>query len=146
MYKASQSLIDILKLNGFRDKSYLYTSEYGRRFLSSTTDYDPGKHKKVFGLGYGKRRLEIYFDYINIAVTEQGNFLTDHYIQLSESQLRSIITFFKCSYARQKTLKKYCEYKVECAGNLMLLQREAKTCEPPFDKDFENLFNSVLLG
>lgn len=145
MYKASQKLIDILKQNGFRDKSYLYMPEYGKKFLSSTAEYDPGKHKKVFGLGYGKRRLEIYFDYINIAVTEQGNYLTDHYIQLSESQLRSIITFFKCSYERQKTLKRYCEHKIECAGDLMLCQRRAKTCEPPFDRDFEKLYNSVLL-
>lgn len=146
MYRASPSLIEILKQNGFRDKSYLYMPQYGRKFLSSTTDYDPGKHKKVFGLGYGKRRLEIYFDYINIAVTEQGNYLTDHYIHLSESQLRSIIAFFKCSYERQKTLKKYCENKIEYSGDLMVRQREAKTCVPPFDKDFENLYNSVLLG
>ena len=71
MYRASQTLIEILKQNGCRDKSYLYMPEYGWKFLSSTTDYDPGKHKKVFGLVYGKRRLEIYFDYIKIAVTEQ---------------------------------------------------------------------------
>lgn len=42
MYQASQELFEILKQNGFRDKSFLYVMDYGDRYKASLS-YDPKK-------------------------------------------------------------------------------------------------------
>lgn len=144
MHKASTELITILKNNGLRNKSYLYTKDYGERY-SCKEPYDPCAYKRAFGLGTGKRRLKIYFNYNYISVTERGRYLTDEYYELDESQLRSIIAYFKCSYQRQKTLKGTCNYKIEFAGQLMKKERERGWVEPPFDAEFEKFYNSVKI-
>lgn len=141
MYTASKELIEILKKNGFKDKSYQYLPDFGKKY-EAQKDYTPAR-KKVFGMGHGKRKTKISFDYASISVSERGVFITEQYIRLDECQLRSIITFFKCSYARQKTLIEHCSNRIETAGNLMKQDRNNGICHPPFDKKFEQIYNSI---
>lgn len=144
MYKPSQQLIDILIKNGFKNKSYQYVPEFGNKY-SSKSVYDPSRHSRVLGLGYGKRKLAFKFDSMFLEVTDRGFIITDRYTQLDECKLRSIIAYFKCSYTRQETIKEYCCRKIELAGQLMKEQRLRGRCEAPFDTAFEEIYNSIKL-
>jgi|GEM_PF-5908630 len=61
--------------------------------------------------------------------------------ELDENQLRSIITFFKCSHYKQNSIRSHCE--IENAGEMMLEQRSLDIIMPPFDKKFEAIFYSI---
>lgn len=144
MYCASQHLIDILVTNGFKNKSYQYVPEYGNKY-SSKSPYDPSRHKRVLGMGNGKRKLALKFDYMYLAVTDRGIFITDQYTELDECKLRSIVSYFKCSYARQETIKQYCSGKIEFSGQFMKEQRLTGRYDATFDLAFENIYNSIQL-
>ena len=143
MYQAEQVAI-ILEKNDFRNKSYQYVPDYGEKF-SFRQPYNPGAYKRVYGIGYGKRRLEFYFDYTNMAVTDGSSYITDSYLEIDECKLRSIIAYFKCSYARKETIKRYSGNRIELAGEIMHKQRRLKLMCSPFDKSFEMQYKDVIL-
>lgn len=142
MYFASQQLIDILVKNGFKNKSHQYIPGYGNMY-SSKSGYDPTKHKRVLGVGYGKRKLALKIDKMFLFVTDRAIRITDEYTELDECKLRSIISYFKCSYARQANIKLYCSGKIEFSGQFMKEQRLTGRYEVPFDLAFENIYNSI---
>lgn len=144
MYRASQTLVDILENNGFRNKSHQYVADYGEKF-KTYKPYNAGAYKREYGMGTGKRKLGFYFDYINMAVTDRSAYITDSYMELDEAKLCSIIAFFHCSYARQETIKRYTSNRIELAGEIMRKQRNIGVVEAPFDLQFERLFNEVIL-
>lgn len=144
MYKASTELINILLNNGFKNKSYVYVRLNDDRF-SCKEPYNPFVYKRMFGIGKGKRRLNFFFDYINMAVIDGGGNITKEYYELNESQLRSIIAYFKLSYQRRLTLKIYTNYQIESAGHLMEEQRKYGYAGIPFDIEFEKIYNSIKI-
>lgn len=144
MYKASQNLVDILIENGFRNKSHQYVPDFGRKF-GFQKPYDPGAYKRVYGFGQGKRKLEFYFNYINMVVTNGTKYITGEYIEIDECKLRSIIAYFKSSYTRQQTIQNTTNNQIELAGELMKKQRGMGWIHPPFDDAFEKLYNDVII-
>lgn len=144
MYKASQELVDILEKNGFRNKSHLYVPDYGEKY-KFVEPYNPGAYKREYGMGYGKRHLGFYFDYINMVVTYRSTHISETYIEFDKCQLRSIIAYFKCSHARQRTIKYATNFRIETAGSIMKEQRKLNYSDAPFDEAFEKLYNDVIL-
>jgi len=138
VYKASQELINILLKNDFRDKSYLYVSDYSR--YSKKDCYNPHVSKRIFGIGHNKRNLVFHFDSNIFFVCYKACRLMEA-DELDENQLRSIITFFKCSHYKQNSIRSHCE--IENAGEMMLEQRSLDIIMPPFDKKFEAIFYSI---
>ncbi|RYY90841.1 MAG: hypothetical protein EOO15_00830 [Chitinophagaceae bacterium] len=142
MYCASNDLIEILLRNGFRNKSFQYVKDYGKKYASKE-QYNPYTHKREFGFGQGKQMLGFYFDYINMAVTERSDYITDQHTELSEDQLRSIIAYFKCTYAKRRSIRSYTSNKIELSGKFMREQRDMDLCDKPFDKSYEILFHTI---
>lgn len=145
MYKASIELIEILEKNGLKDKSYLGRADYGKCYALKGEKYSPQAHKKEFGLGKGTSKLCVFFDYSNIVVIEGGAYITSQYITLDESKLRSIIAYFKLSYARRRTMRTHCHDKIENAGQYLATKKQRGLNIPPFDEQFEKIYNEVIL-
>jgi hypothetical protein len=144
MFKASKELLDILLKNEFRNKSYDYVNEWGDKYRSRV-DYNPQNHKRVFGLGDGKRRLIFDLDYTNISVIERSSYITNTYTDLSECKLRSIIAYFKCTYSKKQAIKEYTCDRIEDAGCIMKEERKRNKIYRPLDESFEQLYKSVIL-
>ena len=144
MYKASKDLLDVLLKNDFKNKSYQYAGEWGVKYKSKE-EYNPYRHKRVFGLGEGKRKLIFDFDYINISVHDRSGCITYEYTEISECQLRSIIAYFKCPYAKQQAIKEYTSNRIEDAGRIMKEERKGKKIYCPLDETFEQLYNNVII-
>lgn len=138
MFTASQELIDILKKNGFKNKSHQFI-EQGSAF-SCKEEYNPQKHKRVFGIGTGKRKLNLWIKRKMIFVSD-GHFITEDLFSLTEKQLRSIIAYFKSEPHRQKRIKSICENKIENAADIIgNLHPDAS-----FDNVFQRLYDEVKI-
>ena len=107
--------------------------------------YNRGAYKRVYGMGYGKRHLEFDFIYINMVVTYRSARTSEEYMELDECQLRSIIAYCKCSYARRRTIKYATDFRNETAGAIMKEQRQLNYSYAPIDEAFEKLYNEVIL-
>lgn len=77
-YEANPELIEVLNRNGF---------------IETTSKIDKKKTKNNFKLAKQSKK-EIYFDYINITVID-GSFSCDSRIKLTETELKSLLLYFK---------------------------------------------------
>lgn len=103
MYTASKALWDILCQNGFKNVSFQYKHLHPN-FYDGNKPYDPGIHQLAFATVKGKSRFTLLFEYDVISVSYAGTTISEETNTLTESQLRSIIAFFKMPYNRRYKL------------------------------------------
>lgn len=144
MITQSESMFEILNINGIRDKSYLYVKDYGNKFRK-LEPYNVHFHERIFGIGWGKTRLIISVDYKGLQAFWGSMPLTGLYTEIDETKLRSIITFFHCSRTKQETIMKYFT-KIENTGTEYEYKIEQKfKLSSPLDKSFGKIYATVKL-
>ena len=86
-YEANSELIEILNRHSF---------------IETTSESDKKKTKKSFKLAKNSKK-EIYFDYSNITVID-GSLVCDNRTKLTETELKSILLYFKLNATDLKEL------------------------------------------
>ena len=102
MYAASQQLIDILLSNGFKEFTPSSKPEQWD-ILQKKGIYDPYSIKRDLRFG----RLTILFEFINICIRYSESSYYKTTLELSESELKSIILFTKLSPSNRAFLKRH---------------------------------------
>jgi hypothetical protein len=136
LYTASTSLIDILLSNGLKEISHLYNKE--------NSSYAARK-AKAFGRSAIGKALVLHLDAEKIYVTEKENCITDVYMSLSESNLRSILAYFKSPCHCRKKIKRYTGSQVELAGEMFEVHKKRGLKLQPFDETFEAVFTGICI-
>jgi hypothetical protein len=135
LYTTSKTLIDILISNGLKEISHLYNGN------SSCT----AREVKAFGRSAVGKALVLHLDAEKIYVTEKDNCITDVYMSLSESSLRSILAYFKLPCHCRKKVKKYTGSQVELAGEMFEVHKKRGLKLQPFDETFEKTFTGICI-
>ncbi len=143
MYKASKELVEIFLKNGFTEVTEKVYPEHVNRL--NKEGYNPHRQKRKFVFGTtGRNRNSVLFDYISITPYRLGGCQGgDSKLELTEDELKSILTFYKLSTASQSAYGK-------AGGRVIELHtRYKRICENPewhnkkSDRELKMVFESV---
>ena len=145
MHKPSKELWQILENNGFKNVSYHFAKHH-HNFYKGTKDlYNPKVHRLAFSSGKGISKFVLFFEYMDIEIVFGGRNKLLENANLLDSELRSIIAFFKMPYYRKYSIADATDCSVELSSKILEETKEKYGYEFPFDKKFEDAFSEIKI-
>ena len=142
IYIPSQELIDIFLKNGFKDVTAKMYPEH--HTLSLNKGYDPRIMKRVLATG---TKNYVQFDYTNIIPCYNGGCTSDDQrYELTEDELKSIITFFKLPYQTRAALRRSRTKIPELYKEYYYSKQNPGWHDKRYEKRLLSVFDSVILN
>jgi hypothetical protein len=142
-YKASEDLVQIFLKNGFSDITVRHYPEHVKRI--DKDGYNPNQQKRALAINKNSKNT-VVFDYISITPYFHGGCASsDIRLEVTEDELKSIITFYKLPTHDQTTYVRlngritdiHSRYKRICESPRAYKKKSAET--------LKNIFENVTL-